>query len=469
MKRKKIKKRRVSKSEYFINISVTLVLVLFGVFFLFVPKVSLNAPLKEIVNINSHYTDKGITISDLLGNKTIVKPLDDINTNKDREYNINYTYKDNIFTYHIPKEVVVKDIEKPLIKLNGNKREYYCPNGEYKELGYTAYDNVDKDITDKVKVERLKDKIIYRVIDSSGNKSEVVRKIIAKDVEKPIITLNGDSSTFLNLNENYQEEGVVITDNCDGDLSSKVEITNNIDTTKVGDYRVIYKVKDNSNNKSKLIRDVRVREALKPNTIYLTFDDGPRDGTTDVILDILKEKGVKATFFVTMNGSDSLIKRIVDEGHSIGIHTASHRYDLIYASVDNYFNDLEQVRDRIYNITGVDTKLIRFPGGSSNTISKKYKEGIMTTLVNDTLNKGYQYYDWNIDSGDASFATSPTKLYNSVINSLSHDKYNVILMHDTKTYTRDALSKIIDYCLSNGYSFESININTMPVRQRLNN
>ena len=469
MKRKKIKKRRVSKSEYFINISVTLVLVLFGVFFLFVPKVSLNAPLKEIVNINSHYTDKGITISDLLGNKTIVKPLDDINTNKDREYNINYTYKDNIFTYHIPKEVVVKDIEKPLIKLNGNKREYYCPNGEYKELGYTAYDNVDKDITDKVKVERLKDKIIYRVIDSSGNKSEVVRKIIAKDVEKPIITLNGDSSTFLNLNENYQEEGVVITDNCDGDLSSKVEITNNIDTTKVGDYRVIYKVKDNSNNKSKLIRDVRVREALKPNTIYLTFDDGPRDGTTDVILDILKEKGVKATFFVTMNGSDSLIKRIVDEGHSIGIHTASHRYDLIYASVDNYFNDLEQVRDRIYNITGVDTKLIRFPGGSSNTISKKYKEGIMTTLVNDVLNKGYQYYDWNIDSGDASFATSPTKLYNSVINSLSHDKYNVILMHDTKTYTRDALSKIIDYCLSNGYSFESININTMPVRQRLNN
>ena len=469
MFKKKIKKRRVSKSEYFINISVTLVLVLFGVFFLFVPKVSLNAPLKEIVNINSHYTDKGITISDLLGNKTIIKPLDDINTKKDREYNINYTYKDNIFTYHIPKEVVVKDIEKPKIKLNGNKRAYYCPNKEYKELGYTAYDNVDKDITDKVKVERLKDKIIYRVIDSSGNKSEVVRKIIAKDVEKPIITLNGDSSTFLNLNENYQEEGVVITDNCDGDLSSKVEITNNIDTTKVGDYRVIYKVKDNSNNKSKLIRDVRVRESLLPNTIYLTFDDGPRDGTTDVILDILKEKGVKATFFVTMNGNDSLIKRIVDEGHSIGIHTASHRYDLIYASVDNYFNDLEQVRDRIYNITGVDTKLIRFPGGSSNTISKKYKEGIMTTLVNDTLNKGYQYYDWNIDSGDASFATNPTKLYNSVINSLSHDKYNVILMHDTKTYTRDALSKIIDYCLSNGYSFESININTMPVRQRLNN
>ena len=469
MLKKKIKKRRVSKSGYFINISVTLVLVLSVFALLFVPRVTLNAPLKEIVNINSSYADKGITISNVFGSKRIVKPLDSINTNKSRDYNINYTYKDNIFTYHISKEISVKDIEKPKIKLNGNLKEYYCPNGEYKEQGFSAYDNVDKDITDKVKVKKDKDKIIYRVFDSSGNKSEVVRKIVPKDVDSPSITLNGDSNIFLSLNESYIEDNVTINDNCDSDLTSNIKITNDIDNTKVGDYRVTYEVSDSSNNKSKIVRNVKVREPLKTNTIYLTFDDGPRDGTTDVILDILKEKGVKATFFVTMNGSDSLIKRIVDEGHSIGIHTASHRYDLIYASVDNYFNDLEQVRDRIYNITGVDTKLIRFPGGSSNTISKKYKEGIMTTLVNDTLNKGYQYYDWNIDSGDASFATNPTKLYNSVINSLSHDKYNVILMHDTKTYTRDALSSIIDYCLSNGYSFDSLDIDTMPIRQRLNN
>ena len=170
-----------------------------------------------------------------------------------------------------------------------------------------------------------------------------------------------------------------------------------------------------------------------------------------------------------MNGNGSLIKRIVDEGHSIGIHTASHKYDIIYASRDNYFNDLEQVHKRIYDITGVDSKLIRFPGGSSNTISKKYSEGIMSTLTKEVLNKGYQYYDWNVDSGDASFATNPHKLYNSVVNSISHDKYNVILMHDTKTYTRDALSSIIDYCLSNGYSFDSLDIDTMPIRQRLNN
>ncbi len=465
----KIKKRRYFINEYFINIIVIFAIILISIFFLLVPKISINSPLKEVVNIDSHYSDNGITISNILGNKTTMKPLYDINTKKDRTYNINYTYKDNIFTYHIPKEITVKDIEKPTIKLKGDRIEYYCPNKEYKELGYSAYDNVDKDITSKVKVERLKNKIIYSVIDSSGNKREVIRKIVAKDKEKPTIKLNGEDNIFLGINDIYIEENVVVSDNCDLDISNKVEIINNIDTTKVGDYKVIYKVKDTSNNESELIRNVKVRDTLKPNTIYLTFDDGPRDGTTDVILDILKEKGVKATFFVTMNGSDSLIKRIVDEGHSIGIHTASHRYDIIYASVDNYFNDLEQVKDRIYNISGVETKLVRFPGGSSNTISKKYKEGIMTTLVNDILNKGYQYYDWNVDSGDASFATNPTKLYNSVINSISHDKYNVILMHDTKTYTRDALSKIIDYSLTNGYSFDSIDIDTMLVRQRLNN
>ncbi len=469
MLKKKIKKRRVSKGKYFINTIIISVLLLFTIFFLFIPKVSLNAPLKEIVNINSYYTDKGITISDIFGNKTVVKLMDKIKTNKNRDYNINYTYKNNIFTYHISKKVVVKDIEKPKIKLNGDLKVYYCPNSEYKEQGFTAYDNVDKDITDKVKVERDKDKIIYRVFDSSGNKSEVIRKIIAKDVDSPSITLNGDDNIFLSLNEPYIEDNVTINDNCDSDLTSNIKITNDIDNTKVGDYKVTYKVSDNSNNKSKIIRNVKVREPLKPNTIYLTFDDGPRDGTTDVILDILKEKGVKATFFVTNNGSASLIKRIVDEGHSIGIHTASHKYDIIYASRDNYFNDLEQVHRRIYDITGVDTKLIRFPGGSSNTISKKYSEGIMSTLTREVLNEGYQYYDWNIDSGDASFATNPHKLYNSVVNSISHDKYNVILMHDTKTYTRDALSSIIDYCLSNGYSFDSLDIDTIPLRQKVNN
>ena len=469
MFKRKIKRRRVSKSDIFINTIVTLVLCLFVFLFLVVPKVKLNESFNKTININSSYQNEGITINTFPFNKKVVKPITNINTKDLGIKQLDYDYKSNIFTFHIKQNVIVKDIEKPKIILKGNTEEYYCPNGKYKELGYKAYDNVDKDITDKVKVERLKDKIIYRVIDSSGNKKEVTRYIKQKDIDSPNIILNGESNVFLSLNESYIEEGVVVSDNCDKDLTAKVEITNNINNTKVGDYKVIYKVKDNSNNKSKTIRNVKVRESLLPNTIYLTFDDGPRDGTTDKILDILKEKNVKATFFITGNGTDSLVKRIVNEGHSIGIHTASHRYDIIYTSIDNYYNDLEQVHDRIYNLTGVDTKLLRFPGGSSNTISKKYSEGIMSILTKDVVDKGYQYYDWNIDSTDAEYNTSKDDIYNNIINTISHDKYNVILMHDTKNKTVEALPLIIDYAKSNGYNFSSLNINTMPIRQKVNN
>ena len=461
-------KRRISKSDIFINTIVILVVSLFIFLFLVVPKVRLNK-YNEIINIKSTYQNEGITVNRFLFNKAIVKPITNINTNKEGIKQIKYDYENNIFTFHIKQNVIIKDIEKPKIILKGNIKEYFCPNSKYKEKGYKAYDNVDKDITDKVKVERLKDKIIYSVKDSSGNKKEVIRYIYAKDTVSPEIILNGDDNIFLTLNEPYLEEGVTVTDNCSDTIDNKVEIINKVDNTKVGDYKVVYKVKDSSNNKSKIERTIKVREPLKANTIYLTFDDGPRDGTTDKVLDILKEKNVKATFFVTNNGSDDLIKRIVSEGHSIGIHTASHRYDIIYASVNNYYNDLEQVSKRIYNLTGVDTKLLRFPGGSSNTISKKYSKGIMSILTKDVINKGYQYYDWNVDSTDALYNTSKDDIYNNVINSISHDKYNVILMHDTKTKTLEALPLIIDYAKSNGYNFKSIDINNIILSQKVNN
>ena len=401
--------------------------------------------------------------------KNKIKVVSNVNTSKKGTYEVKYIYKNSLYTYEIKRTVIVEDLQAPSIVLNGNKTEYYCPNGKYEEVGYKAYDNVDGNITDLVKITKNKGEIIYEVKDSSNNKSVVTRKLKKKDNEKPNITLNGSNTVFVSLNESYMEDGAVALDNCDLDISNNIVITNNIDISKVGDYEVKYIVKDSSNNKSLVIREVKVRKLLDPNTIYLTFDDGPREGTTDVILDVLKEKGVKATFFVTNNGSDELIKRIVNEGHSIGIHTASHRYDVIYASVDNYFNDLELVKQRIYNLTGINTNLIRFPGGSSNTISKKYSEGIMSILTSEVLKRGYQYYDWNIESGDSSFATNKIKLYNSVTSKLSHDKYNVILMHDTKTYTRDSLAEIIDYAYSNGYNFSAISSSDMLVRQKVNN
>ena len=192
-------------------------------------------------------------------------------------------------------------------------------------------------------------------------------------------------------------------------------------------------------------------------------------GTTNVILDILKEEGVKATFFITNKGDDSLVKREFDEGHTVAIHTASHDYSIVYKSVDSYWNDLNIVQERIKRLTGTTSKLVRFPGGSSNTVSRRYSPGIMSYLTEDLVNKGYKYYDWNISSGDAGETTNPDVVYSNVVNRLSHDRVNMVLMHDIKPYTRDALRRIIQYGKQNGYTFAAITENTKMVRQRVNN
>ena len=209
--------------------------------------------------------------------------------------------------------------------------------------------------------------------------------------------------------------------------------------------------------------------------IYLTFDDGPNNTITKQILDILKEENVKATFFVTNKGSDSIIKREYNEGHTVALHTASHEYSKVYSSVDNYFKDLDLVQARVKRITGVESKIIRFPGGSSNTVSRNYDKGIkiMTILTSEVLNRGYKYYDWNVDSGDAGNCVSASNksncVYKNVTKNLSKKRSNIVLMHDIKSYTKDALRDIIAYGKANGYTFKAITTDTTMITQRVNN
>ena len=153
----------------------------------------------------------------------------------------------------------------------------------------------------------------------------------------------------------------------------------------------------------------------------------------------------------------------------MALHTASHNYAQIYSSVDAYFQDLYSVQDRVKRITGEESKIIRFPGGSSNTVSRKYSAGIMSTLTQEVLNRGFKYYDWNLSSGDAGETTDPNGVYSNVVNNLSRDRVNMVLMHDIKTYTRDALRNIIRYGKENGYTFEKITMDTEMIRQRVNN
>ena len=202
--------------------------------------------------------------------------------------------------------------------------------------------------------------------------------------------------------------------------------------------------------------------------IFLTFDDGPSNATTGRLLDILKKYNVKATFFVTGNGSDDLIKREYNEGHSIGLHTYSHSYKTVYASEEAFFNDLAKVDQRVYNAVGIHSKITRFPGGASNTVSK-FNKGIMTRLAKQLTEKGYKYWDWNVSSGDAGDTTNPDKIVENVTSNCTKDKRNIILMHDIHEYTVNAIERIILWAKENNYQFYRIEENMDPVHHRIAN
>lgn len=206
-------------------------------------------------------------------------------------------------------------------------------------------------------------------------------------------------------------------------------------------------------------------------TVYLTFDDGPSPNTPK-ILKILSDNGVKATFFVKNGGKyNPYMKDIVDQGHTIALHTYTHDYATVYASDEAYFNDLQKISDLVYSETGVRSKYIRFPGGASNTVSRKYCPGIMSRITKEVENRGYRYYDWNVVSGDANSKKLSASEILSNCKKLPKADTAIVLMHDTnaKDTTVEALPEVIAYYKSVGCSFGVIDNNTYEVHQRVNN
>lgn len=206
-----------------------------------------------------------------------------------------------------------------------------------------------------------------------------------------------------------------------------------------------------------------------PKIVYLTFDDGPGPDT-ERLLDILKKYNVKATFFVTCNrvGYRNAITRAAKEGHSIGLHTCSHDYARIYASDEAYFADLNDVSNMVKELTGNETKLIRFPGGSSNTVSKLYSAGIMSRLVSSVTERGYAYFDWNVSSGDAGNIFDTGTVYNNITRSLRGD-YSIVLQHDIKGFSVDAVEAVIQFGQKYGFTFKALDASSPTAHHRINN
>ena len=178
--------------------------------------------------------------------------------------------------------------------------------------------------------------------------------------------------------------------------------------------------------------------------VYLTFDDGP-SSNTDAILDILAEYDVKATFFVCgkpgAKYSDSY-KRIVSEGHTLGMHSYSHKYSEIYSSVESFKDDLDKLRIFLYETTGVWSKYYRFPGGSSNDVSQVPIEDLVAYLDNSQIT----FYDWNVSAGDDRAGANRDVIYGNIVDNIPRFKHCIVLMHDAadKNSTVEALPDIIE-------------------------
>lgn len=203
---------------------------------------------------------------------------------------------------------------------------------------------------------------------------------------------------------------------------------------------------------------------LENKTCYLTFDDGPNPQVTPKVLDTLKKYDVKATFFVVYQDSEEcrkLYKRIVDEGHTLALHTASHNYNQIYSSVDAYIEDFNKINRHVEEITGVKPEIFRFPGGSLNS----YNKGIYRELISEMVRRGYTYYDWNVSSGDAaSRILTSNEIRKNVVNSDSEITGKIVLMHDGPGHgnTADALEGIILGLKKQGYSFAPLTKDIKP-------
>jgi peptidoglycan-N-acetylglucosamine deacetylase len=207
-------------------------------------------------------------------------------------------------------------------------------------------------------------------------------------------------------------------------------------------------------------------------TAYITIDDGPSKNTL-AILEILAAYRVPATFFVTGNnysGEAGIYRRIVSGGHVLGNHTYTHNFDRIYRSVDDFMSDFLRLDKLIYHETGVRTEIMRFPGGTSSATAPKVAGyDIMADLISAVIDRGYDYFDWNISSGDGNSATPAADLVKNVREQVERRGGDiVVLLHDGKNNmpTVEALPEILDFLQLRGYSFATLGKGVINVKHR---
>ena len=293
------------------------------------------------------------------------------------------------------------------------------------------------------------------------------------------VSLEGPAEMTIPVGETFLDPGASAwlrgRDAAFPDRELPVETTGDVDTQNPGGYRVIYSASWflYAGQTERVVFVEPTPEPTPPPTpmptqapapepaptpiptekvVYLTFDDGP-GAYTDELLDILDRHGAKATFFVTGAFPDyrGCIRREAEAGHTVAVHTYSHSYSAVYASEDAYWADFDRMNDIVEEQTGSRSVLFRFPGGSSNTVSRS-NPGIMTRLAEQADERGLVYFDWNVESGDAGRTQNADEVYENIIQGILSFDQSVVLCHDIHRWTVDAMDRVLTWCEENGYT-----------------
>lgn len=452
-----------------------------------------------VVEYKESFQDPGVTAT-IMGKPTKVKIHGRVNTNQIGTYELVYELKNRIgMVRKKTRTVIVKSNEAPTITLKGNEIEYVALNTTYEEPGYTAVDVENNDLSNQVITSGEVDPkrfgiyvIKYEVTDKSGNKTVTKRKVIVKDNEKPTLELKGYEAITLYTDEKYEEPGFIATDNMDHDITKKVITKNNI-KQKPGVYQVKYQVTDSSGNTVKKERQVYVikHETYKDEydnldnqtkgwwsdnkldhkrplggnygksleayhayhlgenkkIIYLTFDEGGNETYMKEIVDVLNDNHVKATFFLCQNyiaTNDTLIREMVNAGHSIGNHTHHHKSMPSLATketFDEYVKEIKDVENIYHQVTGKEMdKIYREPKGEWSERSLK--------IVSDL---GYSTYFWSADHYDFGEDVSKEETLNRLLK--RYHKGAIYLLHPKNKGNYEALDEFIKTMKEKGYQF----------------
>lgn len=272
----------------------------------------------------------------------------------------------------------------------------------------------------------------------------------------------------------FVEPGYTAVDETGCDCTDKVRISGKVRVWYAGDYELSYSFKLKSGERLSAVRTVHVRPAEElpetvpcEKTIYLTFDDGP-SAFTEEVLETLAKYNIKATFFIVASRSrcEELLPRIVEEGHTLGIHCYEHNVAWLYKNWDNYFEDLMKAEETVYRITGDYAHIIRMPGGSRSAYSLMGTlRGKQAEFEQTVHEMGLRYYDWNIQP--ESYTKSPEDLFYLFSHPKTPYDSVIVLQHDTRQYSVRALDEMIQWALDEGYTFAPIDLTTPEVHSEL--